>query len=197
VLGIKIVLVALFAALATGDWGKPTLWIAAVLSTTAIVLLNWTNAAHHGRVALTVLAAGSSAAMFALFDVLVQQWSMAWGVGRFPPTMMVFVAVFTSCMVPRFPGPLSTIARPAWPWLIGGSLVLAGQAVIFVSSVAYFRNATAANVVYSSRGLWSIAIVWLIGHWFRNREQQLGGAILRWRLIGAVLMLAAIVLVFV
>ena len=74
-------------------------------------------------------------------------------------------------------------------------MVLATQAVLFVSSVAYFRNATAANVIYSSRGLWSVALVWLIGHWFGNRERQLGGMILRWRLIGAAMMLIAIALV--
>jgi drug/metabolite transporter (DMT)-like permease len=195
VLGIKIVLVAAFAAVVTGQWGKPALWFAAVLSTTAIALLNWTRAAHHHHVTLTILAAGGSAASFALFDVLVQQWSMPWGVGRFPPTMLAFVAIFSCGTMPQFPGPLSRIPSPAWPWLLGGSIVLAAQSVLFVSSVAYFRNATAANVVYSSRGLWSVTLVWLIGHWFGNRERQLGGAILRWRLIGAALMLAAIALV--
>ena len=34
-----------------------------------------------------------------------------------------------------------------------------------------------------------------IGHWFANREQQLGASVLRWRLAGAALMLAAIALV--
>ena len=111
--------------------------------------------------------------------------------------MIGFVAFFSCGTIPKFPGPLSQINRPAWPWLLGGSFVLAAQAIIFISSLAYFRNATAANVVYSSRGLWSVALVWLVGHWFGNREQQLGAAILRWRLIGAALMLVAIVLVLV
>jgi len=197
VLGIKIVLVAAFVAAVTGEWGKPSVWLAAVLSTAAVALLNWTRAAHHHHVTLTILAAGGSAASFALFDVFVQQWAAAWGVGRFPPTMLAFVALFSCGTIPQFPAPLSKIAGPAWPWLIGGSLVLAAQALLFISSVAYFRNAAAANVVYSSRGLWSVALVWLIGHWFGNRERHLGAAILRWRLIGAVLMLAAIGLVLV
>jgi len=38
-------------------------------------------------------------------------------------------------------------------------------------------------------------LVWLIGHWFGNTERQLGGTILRWRLIGAALMLGAIGLI--
>src|SRR5262245_60749239 len=195
VLGINIVRVAGFAAAITGEWGKPSLWLAAALSTAAVGLLNWTRAAHHHHVTLTILAAGGSAASFALFDVLVQQWAAPWGIGRFPPTVLAFVALFSCGTVPMFPGPLSKIPGPAWIWLFGGSVVLAAQAVIFVSSVAYFRNATAANIVYSSRGLWSVALVWLIGHWFGNRERQLGGMILRWRLIGAAMMLVAIALV--
>ncbi|HEY2411286.1 MAG TPA: hypothetical protein VGI40_03540 [Pirellulaceae bacterium] len=195
VLGIKIVLVAIFAAVATGDWGKPSIWLAAMLSTTAIALLNWSRAAHHHHVTLTILAAGASAASFALFDVLVQQWASAWGLGRFPPTMLAFVGLFSCGTVTQFPEPLSKIVRPAWGWLIAGSVVLAIQAILFVSSVAYFRNAAAANVAYSSRGLWSVALVWLIGHWFGNKEGQLGPAILRWRLVGAALLLAAILIV--
>jgi hypothetical protein len=189
------VLVAVFAALITGDWGKPTLWLAAVLSTLAIGLLNASRSSHHHHVTLTILAAGSSAAAFALFDVLVQQWAPAWGVGRFPPTMIGFVAIFSCSTVSQFSAPLAKIPLPAWRWLIGGSMVLAIQAAIFISSVAHFRNAAAANVVYSSRGLWSVVLVWFIGHWFGNRERQLGSGILGWRLFGAALMLIAITLV--
>ena len=64
----------------------------------------------------------------------------------------------------------------------------------FVITVAKFGNATSTNVIYSSRGLWSVVAVWAVGHWFANREQHLGTAVLRWRLAGAVLMMAAIVL---
>ena len=60
-----------------------------------------------------------------------------------------------------------------------------------------FRSggAARANVIYSSRGLWSVVAVWAVGHWFGNREQHLGASVLRWRLAGAVLMMAAIALV--
>jgi hypothetical protein len=37
--------------------------------------------------------------------------------------------------------------------------------------------------------------VWAVGHWFTNREQHLGARVLAWRLIGAILLLAAIVMV--
>jgi drug/metabolite transporter (DMT)-like permease len=195
VLGLKIILVAVFVALLIGEPLTVRLWIASGMSTLAIALLNWTRTGHHHHVAATILAAGSSALTFALFDVLVQRWSPAWGVGRFPPVMLGFVVLFTCCLVPLFPKPLSEVSGQAWPWLLGGSLVLGLQSLLFVGSLAHFGQATAANVIYSSRGLWSIVLVWLIGHWFHNAERDLGASILAWRLAGAVLILAAIALV--
>jgi drug/metabolite transporter (DMT)-like permease len=195
VLGIKIILVALGTTLLLGETLGPRLWAAAGLSTMAIALLNWTRGVHHHHVTLTILAAGASAASFALFDVLVQKWAPAWGAGRFVPTMLGFVAMLSLGTRWFFPAPLTAIPSAAWPWLIGGSVILAFQSLMFVWSVATFGQATSVNVVYSSRGLWSVVLVWIIGHWFGNREHELGGAVLRWRLVGALMMMAAIGLV--
>jgi hypothetical protein len=109
--------------------------------------------------------------------------------------MLGFVAVFSVVMISFFQAPVSAIPRPAWPWLLGGCSFIGFQSLAFVVAVAKFGNATSANVIYSSRGLWSVVAVWAIGHWFANREQHLGAGVLRWRLAGAVLMMAAIALV--
>jgi hypothetical protein len=69
------------------------------------------------------------------------------------------------------------------------------QALTITSTIAHWGNVAAVNVVYSSRGLWSVVLVWLAGRWVHNREQELGAVVLRWRLAGAILMLAAIGLV--
>ena len=87
--------------------------------------------------------------------------------------------------------PLRQISRPAWPWLLGGATLLAIQAAGMGFAIGAFGDATAVNIVYSSRGLWAVLAVWWIGHWFKNDEQHLGGAVLRLRLWGAGLMLAA------
>jgi len=83
----------------------------------------------------------------------------------------------------------------AWRWLVPGSMLLGTQSIIFVSTLAIYGKATSANIIYSSRGLLSVAMVWLIGHWFANQEQNLGPKVMRWRLAGALLMMSAIVLV--
>jgi hypothetical protein len=78
---------------------------------------------------------------------------------------------------------------------MSGCVFIGAQSLMFVMVIVKFRNATATNVIYSSRGLWSMVAVWAAGHWFANREQHLGARVPRWRLAGALLMLTAIVLV--
>ena len=197
VLGVKIILVALFTTLLLTQGVSAKLWAAAILSSLAIALLNRTGGAKHHHVGSTILYAGTSAAMFALFDVLVQKWSPAWGAGRFLPLMLAFVALFSAVLIPFFPSPLSAIPRPAISWLMSGCTIIGFQSLIFVMSIVKFRDATSSNIIYSSRGLWSVIAVWSVGHWFANREQHLGAGVLRWRLIGATLMMAAIALVLV
>ena len=195
VLGLKIILVALFSTLLLGHAVPLVLWMAAALSSLAIVLLNLTGRGQHHHVTMTILFAGLSAAMFALFDVLVQKWSPAWGAGRFLPVMMLIAAGLSLGLLPMFPAPLRATPSAAWPWLLAGCVLFAVQSLLFVTTIANFGNATAANVMYSSRGLWSVVVVWLVGHWFGNQERQLGVRVFRWRLTGATLMMAAIVLV--
>ncbi|MEQ2010201.1 MAG: DMT family transporter [Limisphaerales bacterium] len=197
VMGLKIILVAVFTTLLLTSGVSLKLWIAAGLSSAAIALLNRNDGTPHHHVGTTILYAGSSATMFAIFDVLVQKWSPAWGLGRFLPVMLGFTALFSFVFVPFFHAPLRSISKAAWPWLLGGCAGIGLQSVIFVSAIAHFGGATTANVIYSSRGLWSVVAVWAIGHWFANREQHLGAGVLRWRLAGALLMMAAIALVLV
>lgn len=195
VMGLKIVLVALGSALLLPDPIPLRWWIAAVLGTVAIFLLSRGESRPRHAVGRTVLSAALAAASFALFDVLVQKWSPAWGVGRFLPLTCGAVALLSFAFFPLFNAPLRAIPRPAWRWLGGGSLLLALQSSMFVYSIGAFGDATVMNIVYSSRGLWSVIAVWLIGHWFANEEQTLSPAILRSRLTGAALILAAITLV--
>lgn len=196
VLGLKIILVATLATLLGGQVLRWQLWVAAILATGGIALLNRRGgqSAHH-NVGRTIVTAGLAAAAYAIFDVLVQKWSPAWGPGRFLPLALGLSGMFSLVFVFRFRAPLSAIPAAAWPWLIGGTLTMAIQSVIFVFSVANWGNAAQSNVVYSSRGLWTVLLVWVFGHWVKSREQQLGGSVLGWRLAGAVLMMAAIVLV--
>lgn len=196
VFGLKVVLVALLAPFLTGDHIDARLWIACVLSVLGLTFLNRTGDGGAPRgLGVTLAAGGFGAICFAVFDVLVQKWGPYWGAGRLLPCVFWINALFSFGLVFRFSAPLSAIRPAAWRWLCGSAVILGLQSIVFVSTLAVHGKAASANVVYASRGLLSVALVWLVGHWFRNSEQHLGARVLRWRLAGALLMMAAIVLV--
>jgi hypothetical protein len=196
VLGIKIILVALLTTALIGDRISGALWTAAFLSTAAIALLNFSRQHEHHHVGKTILLSALAAVAFALFDVLVQKWSPPWGAGRFLPVMMAFVGA-SSLTLRRFGRPQTPGVRPAsvGGWIAGGAACFALQSIMIVSSIALYGQATTANVLYSSRGLWSVLAVWLAGHWFQNRERHHGPRVLAWRFTGAALLMTAILII--
>jgi drug/metabolite transporter (DMT)-like permease len=197
VFGVKVILVAFLTQWILGESVSWPLWVAAFLSVGAVLCLNQKGkTGQHHNIGLTLIAGGGCAICFALFDVLVQKWAPAWGVGRFLPLIFWMAAGFSVAMIPLFNAPLRTVPRQAWPWLISGGILLGLQSVIFISTFAVLGKVAVANVAFSSRGLWSVVLVWLIGHWFHNQERHHPRALLLWRLMGAILMMTAIALVF-
>jgi drug/metabolite transporter (DMT)-like permease len=195
VLGVKILLVALLSVVLIGDPIGARLWTAAALSSVAIALLNISPGQSHRRVGTTILLAGLGAAAYASFDVLVQKFSPVWGTGRFLPLAMACGAAYSLALPRGRRADLPASPGSYTPWLVAGAVCFALQGLMFMSAVSIYRQVTSANVLYSSRGLWSVVAVWGIGHWFTNREQHLGARVLVWRFVGAILLLAAIVMV--
>lgn len=195
VMGTKSILVAalasaLFAVKIPAAW-----WWAAALCAVAVLLLGWNGGVPHRRVGFTIVLASLSGFTYALSDVLLQHWAPGWGLMRFIPLMFGLMGLFSFGFVMFFSGSWRDVAPVAWRWLVPGSLLMVLNNAAFAFTLARWRDATAANVVYSSRGLWSVALVWVVGHWFGNRERHAGGAAMTSRLVGAALMVAAIVLV--
>ena len=198
VMGAKVVLVALLSTWLMAEDVPIALWTAAGLSCLGIALLNRRpGGTRHHHILLTVWLALQAAAAYALFDILVMKWSPGWGVGRFLPITMLLGGVFSLLLIPRFREPLSKMSLLQWRTLLPGAAFIALQAIILVTTLATFGDATAVNVVYGLRGLWSVTAVWFVGHWFGNQERAIGAAAMHWRLAGAALLSAAVVLVFV
>lgn len=194
VLGLKVLLVAVFAALFVAQPLPADIWPAALLATAGVALLNGGGSREHGHVLYSIVLALVAAAAFALFDICVQQWAPAFGIGRFLPIMFAMVAAASLGFVPRLEGRLAAIPRGAWPWLALGCLIVAAQSFLIVVTVAVWKQAAATNVFYSSRGLWSVILVWLLGPALGVASARLSGRALVCRLAGAGLLLAAVCL---
>ena len=211
VLGLKILFVAGASSLLLSDAVRPAWWVAAALATAAVALLQSTprgtpaTAAGGGRAGpggtgqaagRTILFAALAALAFALSDVLVQRFAKAWGAGRLLPLMFGLVTVFSFGLIPVFQAPLRVVPRAAWRWLAPGSLLLAVQAAGMAYTLGTHGRATVVNVLYSTRGLWSVLAVGLLGGWLGTAgERKLPRAVFARRLAGSGLLLAAVALV--
>lgn len=195
VMGTKVLLVALVSSLLRVGTVPLPWWIAAALSTAGIGLLHLGEVHGPRGVGRTAGLAAASAASFSVGDVLMQKWLPAWGAGNFLPPMFLLVGVFSFTFVPFFSAPLRALGRPAWRWVGPGALLLAVNNGGVAYAIGRVGSATAVNIVYSLRGLFSVAVVWAVGHWFASDEHHLTRPVVRCRLAGAALMAAAVGLV--
>lgn len=198
VMGSKVIMVALFTVLLGAGETPLRWWIGAGLSAVAVLLLNLGpglgTKRHVGR---TVLLAWLSASSYGLGDVCIQKWAPGWGAAAFAPAMFGWVGIYSLALIPVFSAPLRAMTGQAWRWVGLGSALMAVNNAGIVLAIGIWGGATAVNIVYSARGLVSVLAVWAVGHWFHSQEQNHAPGVLRNRLIGAGLMLAAIVLVLV
>jgi drug/metabolite transporter (DMT)-like permease len=199
VMGTKVLFVAALVTLLVRESIIADYWLSAAMSAAGIALLSLRGKddperPHHHHLPLTIIASLSAAACYALFDVLVRKWSPAWGVSRLLPAIMGLASVMSLALVALFEGPLHRIPRSARGPLLLGALLLGLQALLLVRTLGLYPDTTRINIVYNTRGLWSIAAVWLVGHWWANTERHVGRATLLYRFSGAALLLAAIII---
>lgn len=195
-LGVKVIFVALLARLVFG-WPLEThQWVAAALTTAGIILMGKTDLRPGRRAGLTTILALGCALAFSLTDVMIQSWAEAFGVFNFLPFQFIALAVFSILMVPLFGGWQSLRAPgSAWKWIWIAAALSAVQAILITASIGIWRDAASVNVVYATRGLWSIALVWCAGHWLKNTERHTSGSrAMGFRLVGATLILVAVAL---
>jgi drug/metabolite transporter (DMT)-like permease len=196
VLGTKVIFVALFTVLLIGIAVPLKLWIAALLTAFSLVLLGGGGAhASRRKFLLTMVWAGLAAFHFAIADVLFQKWAPGWGGVRFAPVVFAVCAALSLGLIPFFHAPLLSLAGEGRKQLLGGTLFLGVQGAILYYALSRHGHATSVNVVYNFRALATILLVWCIGHWFQNREREVGRAVMIRRLLGSALLLFSIGLV--
>lgn len=194
-LGSKVILVALLTELILGQTVPLPWWIAASLSFAAVFFLQ-AGAPHRRRRAWRALLLSSAAALFfAIGDVLIQKWAPGWGAFHFLPFMALAAAAYSLTLLPGLKAAPWRLPRGGFRWLALASLLLGAQTLLLTFVIARYGQVTLVNIVFSSRGLWNFAMIWFLGHWFRNTERQAGAGVMRLRLTGAALMFAAILIV--
>jgi drug/metabolite transporter (DMT)-like permease len=198
VFGVKIILVALISSLASDRAIEPRIWIASLLATVGIAVIHSGGGGADGvrstrRAALTIVLAVLAATSLSLFDVGLQHYGHEYGAEAFLTTMFVFTGVLSLGLLPWADRPAHLLAiRAGWP-LAFSAMLMAAQAMSISYALGRFGDATRVNIVYSLRGLWSVALAWLLARLATSPEENHSPRTLAIRLLGAVLLTAAVI----
>ena len=196
-LAAKVVFVALLSLLIPGSRPDPDLWLAVVLTMAGMVLLHRGPSRPASRPLPTLAWALMAALSFAAADIVVQIGAPAAGFTLFMPVMFATVTALSLPLVhPHIlRAPRREVQAGARKWLATGVVLLGLQAMGMASAIGLFGDATAANVVYGSRGLWSLLLLALFAKTWGISDAIFDRGTLAVRAVGCALILVAVTLV--
>jgi drug/metabolite transporter (DMT)-like permease len=202
VLGTKVILVALFSVLLTQLPLSVPMGVACVLATVGVFLMSRSpqgpGAAPPRQLGLTLALCFGSSAGFGLTDVLIQMWADPYGGFRFLAIIPQVIGLFSLALLPWQARGKMRLPQAAWPWVGGAGVLLALQSLAMGIALGFFNDATGVNVVYSTRGLWSIVLVLVVGRALGIHERTTTTRqTMAYRGIGCILILAGVILSFV
>jgi hypothetical protein len=119
------------------------------------------------------------------------------GVINFVAVMFSFTGILTCALYVPAVGLRQLVFTPAHARkaLLLGALLLALQNLVVTLAIRFSGDATAVNIVYSSRCVLSVVMAWATARWLGSREATLPRTTLLLRLAGALLLAAAILMV--
>ncbi len=196
-MGAKTVIVALMSAIIGIEVLEGIEWLAVVLSLVAVFVISGgrlSSLKGHFKTIVLVLV---SCLGFGLADISVAKGANAYGVEGFILFLVLLSAVGSTVLL-LIPGKGRILEKPSLRWAFAGGALLAVQALGMNLSIGYYGKPTLTNVLYSTRGLMGVLLVWTVGSWFANEERQTSSKeLMAKRFIGATLVVVSVVLMFV
>ncbi len=191
-MGTKAVFVAIGASCFFGKTIAPGMWTAALLAAAGIYILGKTDQVRFKGFSVPITLTILSSACFGFCDAAIQAWAPIYGTKGLMGMTFLLIAALSSLFLRVAEHPLREADRQGMRALAMGAGIIALQGILVAISVVSFDNATGVNVVYTSRGLWSVLLVWWIGHRFRSNEKHQSPKILLTRFLGATIMMLAV-----
>jgi drug/metabolite transporter (DMT)-like permease len=196
IMGTKAVFAVLIAVALGTEVVTAPMAVAALVSMIGVALLGFSGDGVE-RVGRTLGLALLSSVFFAGSDTMVGYHAGAFGVPMFLFLTMLVNALLSCLLVPFFREPIRKMPASAWPWIIVACLLMAGQALLLNYTLGRYQNVAAINVIYSTRGLWSVVLGALALRYFaQSVKSAVPKRIFILRMSGALLMCLAIAILF-
>lgn len=188
-MGVKLIIVAVLAALVGLETSRPFLFPAAVLACISVFLVAGASLAgwreHRATVGFTLLAC----LFFGVNDFMTGWQAHYIGAARWLVILFCTGGLLSlGLLASRLPQ-LKSVARDGntrW-FLLAAGATLGVQALIVNIAFSEFRQPTLSNVAYSTRGVMAVAFLWILG-------QRKTGSLFFRQISGALLMILALIL---
>jgi len=184
-MGVKILVVAVFALMVGLEVDRPYLLPASVLACISVFMVAGGNLQGWREHRLTVWLTVMACLFFGLNDFLTGWKAQDIGSGRWLTLMMSSAAVMSLSLLVGRISEVKEMSLKQGKWVILVGLTLGVQALLVNIAFSHFQEPTLSNVAYSSRGIMAVIFLWVIGE--RNRKAGLSK-----QLLGAVIMIAAL-----
>lgn len=196
VMGTKAVFAVILAVMLGTEVVTLPMALAAVVSMLGIAFLGFSGDGVE-RVGRTLCLALLSSFFFAGSDTMVGFFAKDFGVPLFLFLAILANALFSFGLVPFFRESFRQMPPMAWPWILAASVGMALQALLLNHTLATYQNVAAVNVIYTTRGLWSVCLGVVALKFFARADLPAAPPrIFLLRLSGAILMTLAIAILF-
>jgi len=196
IMGTKAVFAVLIAVLLGTEVVTLSMAVAALVSMLGIALLGFSGDGVEW-VGRTLCLALLSSFFFAGSDTMVGFYAGDFGIPMFLFLAILVNALLSCLLIPFFREPMRQMPAAAWPWILLACLFMAGQALLMNYTLGRFQHVAAINVIYTTRGLWSVVFGILALRIFaRSGRPAAPRRIFILRMAGALLMCVAIAILF-
>lgn len=198
VMGAKVIIVAILSVLMGVGRVTPAVWLGSCLTVLAIYILSkpdQLNLGHKRSILITIALSLLTSLAFAIADLIMAKYAPPFGEMPFLVWVIALTALFSSVLIPYFEGPLRSLPKASYLWIGLGGVSMALECIFYCYALARYNDPALVNILYSSRGLWSVALVWLFGRQLGHDESAQGKGVMVRRLLGAVLLFIAILIV--
>lgn len=197
IMGVKILIVILLARVLLNESLPCSITIAGAACCAAVFLMGWSkNSLKSGRAKATIALALAACAFYAACDVLLQKFSPNFEKGQLLGLMCAALPLSIIPLMPRFFREFARCGGRERALGLTSAALMTGEMFLMVLAITGSVGASLCNILYNTRGVMAVALVYICGAKFASVRELDRGAAAR-RLAGSLMILAAVAAVLI
>ena len=197
IMGVKILMVILLAHILISESLPSSIILAGIVCCAAVFLMGWQkNSLKSAGAKTTIALAFAACSFYAACDVLLQKFSPNFEKGQLLGLMCSALALSIVPLLPRFFREAARARSRALGLGFMSAALMTGEMFLMVLAITGSVGASLCNILYNTRGVMAVALVYICGAKFESVRELDRGAAAR-RLAGSLMILAAVAAVLI